>query len=212
MFASLARRLRARPQARIEALFWLALVTFLGYRVWPQVAAAFGVASANAAAPDFQLTTLDGAAVSRDALRGKVVLVNFWATWCPPCRVEMPGFQDVYDRKKADGFTILGVSTDASGSQHVARYLWEHEITYPVAMASGGIVRAFGGARALPTSFLLDRQGRIRHTVTGIFTEVALEQAVNRLLAEPAEASPAGSTQPVPADTVAVAHIVGGAR
>ena len=151
------------------------------------MAAAFGVASANDAAPDFQLTTLDGATVSRDSLRGKVVLVNFWATWCPPCRVEMPGFQDVYDRKRSQGFTILGVSTDAAGSQHVARYLWEHEITYPVAMASGGIARAFGGARALPTSFLLDRQGRIRHTVTGIFAEVALEQAVNRLLAEPAE-------------------------
>ena len=184
MLASLARRLPTRPQARLEALFWLALAAFLGYRIWPQVAAAFGVASANAAAPDFQLTTLDGRVVSRDSLRGKVVLVNFWATWCPPCRVEMPGFQDVYDARKADGFTILGVSTDASGSQHVARYLWEHEITYPVAMASGGIVRAFGGARALPTSFLLDRQGRIRHTVTGIFTEVALDQAVRRLLAE----------------------------
>lgn len=216
MLASLVRRLRSRlptrPQARIEALFWLALVAFLGYRIWPQVAAAFGVASASAAAPDFQLTTLDGAAVSRDALRGKVVLVNFWATWCPPCRVEMPGFQDVYDRKKSQGFTILGVSTDASGSQHVARYLWEHEITYPVAMASDGIVRAFGGARALPTSYLLDRQGRIRHTVTGIFTEVALEQAVNRLLAEPAEPSPTDSTWTPPTDTAAVGSIAGGAR
>ena len=187
MFQSLSRWLPVRPRARLEALFWLAFALFLGYRIWPQVAAAFGVASANDAAPDFQLTTLDGATVSRDSLRGKVVLVNFWATWCPPCRVEMPGFQDVYDRKRSQGFTILGVSTDAAGSQHVARYLWEHEITYPVAMASGGIARAFGGARALPTSFLLDRQGRIRHTVTGIFAEVALEQAVNRLLAEPAE-------------------------
>ncbi len=216
MLASLARRLRSRlptrPQARIEALFWLALVAFLGYRIWPQVAAAFGVASANVAAPEFQLTTLGGTVVSRDALRGQVVLVNFWATWCPPCRIEMPGFQDVYDRKKGEGFTIVGVSTDAAGSQHVRRYLWEHEITYPVAMASGGIVRAFGGARALPTSFLLDRQGRIRHTVTGIFTEVALEQAVNRLLAEPVAPAHADSTQRVPADTVAVAPIAGGAR
>lgn len=207
MFRFLARLLRSRPQARLEALFWLALVAFVGYRIWPQVAAAFGVASANTAAPDFQLTTLDGANLSRDALRGKVVLVNFWATWCPPCRVEMPGFQHVYDRKKAEGFTILGVSTDAAGSQHVARYLREREITYPVAMASGGIVRAFGGSSALPTSFLIDRQGRVRHTVTGIFAEVALEQAVNRLLAEPA--SPPEHSQSVPQSTAPVA---GGAR
>lgn len=212
MASSLARLLRARPRARIEALLWLALAAFLGYRIWPQVAAAFGIASAGTAAPDFQLTTLDGTVVSRDALRGRVVLVNFWATWCPPCRVEMPGFQDVYDRKRPEGFTILGVSTDAAGSQHVARYLWEHEITYPVAMASGGIVRAFGGARALPTSYLLDRQGRIRHTVTGIFTEVALEQAVNRLLAEPVEPSPADGAARIAADTVAVATPAGAPR
>ena len=212
MFRSLAHRLRARPQRRLEALFWLALAAFLAYRIWPQVAAAFGVASANAAAPDFQLTTLDGAAVSRDALRGKVVLVNFWATWCPPCRVEMPGFQDVYDRKKAEGFTILGVSTDAAGSQHVGRYLLEHGITYPVAMASGGIVRDFGGVRALPTSFLLDRQGRIRHTVTGIFAELTLEQAVSRLLAEPVDAVPADSAPPDPARTPARVSTVGGVR
>ncbi len=202
MFQSLARNLRTRPAARIEALVWIALVAFLGYKIWPQVAAAFGVASANVAAPDFQLTTLDNTAVSRESLRGKVVLVNFWATWCPPCRVEMPGFQDVYDRKQAEGFTILGVSTDAAGSAHVARYLQKHDITYPVAMATGGIAQAFGGARALPTSFLLDREGRIRHTVTGIFTELALEQAVNRLLAEPPEAPRDDST------AAATAHIV----
>ena len=148
---------------RIEALVWLALAVFFGYRLWPQVAAAFGVASADTTAPDFQLTTLDGVAVSRDALRGRVVLVNFWATWCPPCRVEMPGFQDVSDSTKAEGFTVLGLSTDAAGSQHVRRFLREHEITYPVGMATGDVVRAFGGARALPTSVLLDRQGRIRH-------------------------------------------------
>jgi peroxiredoxin len=212
MFRSLARRLPTRPKARLEALFWLVFAVFLGYRIWPQLAAAFGVASANVAAPDFQLTTLDGAVVSRDALRGKVVLVNFWATWCPPCRVEMPGFQDVYDRKKAEGFTILGISTDAAGAQHVSRYLWEHEITYPVAMASGGIARAFGGARALPTSYLLDRQGRIRHTVTGIFAEVALEQAVNRLLAEPVDPVPADSSARLLTDSAAVAHASGGAR
>ena len=201
MFATLARRLRARAQARIEALLWIALVAFLGYRIWPQVAAAFGVASANAAAPDFTLTTLDGAPVSRDALRGQVVLVNFWATWCPPCRVEMPGFQDVYDRKKAEGFTIVGISTDAAGRAHVARYLREHGISYPVAMASGGVVRDFGGVRALPTSFLLDREGRVRHEVRGFFAELALEQAVERLLAE----SPTDRVPAAPRATVSTA-------
>lgn len=174
----------------IEALIWLGLVLFIGRRMWPQVAAAFGVASANAAAPDFQLTTLDGAIVSSESLRGQVVLVNFWATWCPPCRVEMPGFQRVFTEKHARGFTILGIATDAAGSGAVRDFLRERGITYPVAMATGGVVRDFGGANLLPTSYLIDRQGHIRNEVRGIFAPVALEHAVDRLLAERPEPAP----------------------
>lgn len=176
---------RLRAVLRFETLVWIAIAAFLGYRIWPQVAAAFGVASANAAVPDFQLTTLDGREISSDQLRGSVVLVNFWATWCPPCRVEMPGFQAVYDRRKDQGFVVLGISTDAGGRETVERFLAERHITYPVAMASGSVTQRFGGANVLPTSFLIDREGRIRHEVRGIFVSVALEQAVDRLLAEP---------------------------
>lgn len=94
--AAPARRRRVRRA--VELVVWLALVSFIAWRIWPQIAAAFGIASANTAAPAFRLTALDGAPIDSRALRGKVVLVNFWATWCPPCRVEMPGFQSVYDR------------------------------------------------------------------------------------------------------------------
>ncbi|MDZ7630251.1 MAG: TlpA disulfide reductase family protein [Gemmatimonadaceae bacterium] len=187
MRESLTRWFPARLRARLELVFWLAVTVFVAYRLWPQAAAVLGVASSHQEAPDFRLTTLDGATISRESLRGKVVLVNVWATWCPPCRVEMPGFQKVYDRKRAAGFTIVGISTDTEGSEPVARYLSERAITYPVAMATNGVVQAFGGADALPTSFLLDRRGRIRYTVTGFFASPALEKAVDRLLAEPLE-------------------------
>ena len=173
-------------RVRIESLVWIALLAFIGYRVWPQVAAAFGVASANAAVPAYQLTTLDGRAVSSDQLLGNVVLVNFWATWCPPCRVEMPGFQAVYDRDRARGFVVLGISTDAGGSEGVRRFLAAHHITYPIAMASGSVLQEFGGANVLPTSFLIDRQGKIRNEVRGAFASFALGRAVDHLLAEPA--------------------------
>ena len=188
---ALARLLPKRPLARLEALFWIVLALVVGYRVWPQVAAAVGVALSTRDAPDFRLTTLDGVTVSRESPRGQVILVNFWATWCLPCRVDMPGFQGVYDRRRTEGFTIVGISTDAAGPEHVARFLSEHGITYPVAMATAGAERAFGGAGVLPTSILIDRQGRIRHTVTGIFVPPVLDQAVGRLLAEPADALPA---------------------
>lgn len=178
---------RLRAAMRFEAIAWVALAGFLGYRIWPQAAAAFGVSAASVAAPDFQVTTLDGQVLSSEQLRGKVVLVNFWATWCPPCRVEMPGFQAVYDRRKDSGFVVLGISTDAGGPDNVKRFLAERRITYPVAMASGSVVQRFGGANVLPTSFLIDRAGRIRHEIRGIFASIALEQAVDRLLAESAD-------------------------
>ena len=171
------------------------MALFIGSRIWPQVAAAFGVTSANAAAPSFQLATLDGQSVTSESLRGKVVLVNFWATWCPPCRVEMPGFQAVYDRKRSQGFVVVGISTDAGGSDGVRAFLAAHHITYPVAMASASIVRDFGGANVLPTSFLIDRQGRIRNEVRGAFASFALEPAVDHLLAE-APGSPNASHSP----------------
>lgn len=185
-----------RALARFEAVIWIALAAFIGYRVWPQVAAAFGVASTPHAAPAFELTTLAGDTVSGDGLRGKVVLVNFWATWCPPCRVEMPGFQSVYDEKKDDGFVVLGISTDATGREPVERFLAERSITYPVAMATATVIQSFGGTNVLPTSFLLDRDGRIRYEVRGIFAAVALAQAVDRLLAEPVRGKSAGATSP----------------
>ena len=96
----------------------------------------------------------------------------------------MPGFQDVYDEHRARGFVVLGVSTDAAGRAPVLDFLRKEGITYPVAMANGDIVNAYGGARVLPTSFLIDRHGRIRHEVRGYFAEVALRQAVGRLLEE----------------------------
>jgi cytochrome c biogenesis protein CcmG/thiol:disulfide interchange protein DsbE len=182
----MARFTRLRRLLTPERIGWTLLLGFLAWRLLPQASAALGVAAMNQEAPAFQVTTLDGAPVSADSLRGKVVLLNFWATWCPPCRVEMPGFQDVYDERRAEGFVVLGVSTDRAGRAPVLEFLKEKGITYPVAMANGTMLNAYGGARVLPTSFLIDRQGRIRHEVRGYFAEVALRQAVGRLLAEDA--------------------------
>lgn len=175
---------RTRGRERVEAIVWIGLLVFVALRVWPQIAAAVGADSAASGQPAFELATITGATVSSDELRGHVVLVNFWATWCPPCRMEMPGFQSVYDRRRADGFVILGIAADA-GTAGVERFLTERGITYPVAMATPSVTRAFGGPRTLPTSFLIDRSGRIRYRVEGIFTSVALDRAVQRLLSEP---------------------------
>lgn len=182
------------PRSRVETLVFVALIAFVGYRIWPQIGAAAGIASDNAPAPAFTVTSLDGQALSPARLRGDVVLVNFWATWCPPCRVEMPGFERVYEQRRSDGFVVLGISTDGDPSQ-ILPFLAEHHITYPVALASGEVTQQFGGVNVLPTSFLIDRNGRIRNEVRGYFAAPALEQAVNHLLAEPRPA--AAHPQPV---------------
>ena len=173
-----------RRWRNVERLLWVGALGFLGWRVWPQLAASVGVPTASAEAPSFNAKTLGGDSVSLADLRGKVVLLNFWATWCPPCRVEMPGFQSVYESRRDRGFVVLGVSTDLRGEQFVRDFLTERGITYPVALATSDMVRSYGGARTLPTSFLIDRQGRIRHEIVGVYAQPLLAAAVDRLLAE----------------------------
>lgn len=180
------------PRVTLGGVSWILLLGFLAYQISPQVKAALGTGGGGSLAPSFELLTLDGEVVSLESLEGKVVLVNFWATWCPPCRVEMPGFQRVYEVKRDEGFEIVAISTDRAGEGVVRDFLEERSLTFPAAMASASVVRDFGGVRALPTSFLVDREGRIRQEVKGLFSEPALRMAVNRLLEETAS-QPSGT-------------------
>jgi peroxiredoxin len=168
----------------IEAALWLAVVGLFVWRISPQVRAAFGWGSGGTAAPAVTFSMLDGHTQPLKGLKGQVVLVNFWATWCPPCRAEMPGFQKVYAAKHAAGFTVVGVSMDQLSPDQVAAFLRDHGIEYPVAMGTREVVAGFGGVNSYPTSFLIDREGRVRYTVNGIFAEVTLRAAIDRLLAE----------------------------
>ena len=165
-------------------LLWVAVAGLFLWRIGPQVQAAFGWGTSATAAPKVTFDMLDGGALPLEGLKGQVVLVNFWATWCPPCRAEMPGFEKVYQARHGDGFTVVGVSIDEASRGQVASFLRDHGITYPVAMATPEVVATFGGVSSFPTSFLIDRQGRVRYTVTGIFAEVTLRAAIDRLLAE----------------------------
>lgn len=178
------RRLRSAAFRVTEALLWLITIGLFVWRLAPQARAAAGANAGGPAAPAVTLAMLDGRALSLTDFKGQVVLVNFWATWCPPCRAEMPGFQKVYDARHGDGFTVVGVSMDEGSRLGVATFLRNHAISYPVAMATPQTVAAFGGISSFPTSFLIDRRGRVRYTVRGMFVETALRPAVDRLLGE----------------------------
>ena len=158
-------------------VIWMIALAFVVYRVAPQVMAAAGLGGSRSESPSFTLNSLDRGTVALDEFRGQVVLVNFWATWCPPCRLEMPGFQRVYDDRRDDGFVVIGISTDRGGVGVVRDFVEERGLTFPIALAAGSVTQDFGGVRALPTSFLIDREGRIRHEVRGYFAEPALRRA-----------------------------------
>ena len=175
---------RPRWRAPVNALVTLLLVLWLGPRFLPHLGALFGVESGGKLHPSFAATTLDGAPVTDSTLRGHVVLVNFWATWCLPCRAEMPLLQAMSQRHKAEGLIVLGLSADRAGPQTVTDFLVKRGITYPVAIVGRDVETAFGGLQGYPTSVLLDRTGMVRYKVLGPLAMASLEPAVRRLLSE----------------------------
>jgi peroxiredoxin len=135
------------------------------------------------AAPDFTLETHAGDSVSLAELRGQVVLVNFWATWCPPCRAEMPAIQQVYQAYRDQGFTVLAVDVQENQAQ-VAAFVAERELSFPVLMDADGSVSARYQVRAMPSTFFVDQEGIIQEvTLGGPMTAAFIESQVVGLLA-----------------------------
>ncbi|MDH4349877.1 MAG: TlpA family protein disulfide reductase [Gemmatimonadota bacterium] len=186
---------RARPEGWRRwlnpwTLILLGVWIFVLVRLGPHLGAVVGIRSGEDLVPSFRYATLAGDTVSSTTLRGKVVLVNFWATWCPPCKIEMPLLQSMAARHAGAGLVVLGLSRDRGPASDVKVFLSERGITYPVAIVGREAEQAFGGVRGYPTSFLLDRSGRIRHAALGPLAMVSFEPAVRRLLAEAPDSSP----------------------
>ena len=118
-------------------------------------------------APNFQLRDLNGRQVALSELRGKVVLLNFWATWCGPCRVEMPAMEKLYRAFSRNDFEILAVSTDAQGASVTRPFQQENRLTFPILHDADYRVGLTYGARSLPMTFMVDRQGIVRHQIFG---------------------------------------------
>lgn len=178
-----------RWRVPLNVIATLAVVLWLGPRFVPHLGAVFGVESGDRLHPAFDVTTLGGTPLSDRTLRGRVVLVNFWATWCLPCRVEMPLLQAMSQRHYGRGLTVVGLSVDRTAPETVQKFLTERGITYPVAIVGRDVETAFGGVQGYPTSVLLDRTGRVRYKVLGPLGMASLEPAVRRLLADTVTAS-----------------------
>lgn len=133
------------------------------------------------AAPDFSLTALTGETVHLSDLKGQVVLVNLWATWCPPCKAEMPTINAFYQAHQAAGFTTL-MANMQEDAETVQTFIEANGFTFPVLLDSRGEMMKLYGVRGLPTTFIIDRGGLVRHIQTGPITEAELEAVIIPLL------------------------------
>ncbi len=111
-------------------------------------------------APAFALTDANGSKVRLADYRGKVVLLNFWATWCGPCELEIPWFQEFEQQYKSRGFEVVGVSMDEDGWPVIKPYIAEHKVNYRILLGDDSVSQLYGGVEALPTTFIIDRDGR----------------------------------------------------
>lgn len=137
-------------------------------------------------APDFNLTTLEGDTVRLADLHGSVVIVNFWASWCPPCRAEMPDLREVYLANRERGLEILAVNVLYQDNREaVERFVAEFRLPFPIPLDTSGEVANRYLMRALPTTFFIDRQGVIREVIVGgPMSTTTLQTTVEKLLQE----------------------------
>lgn len=132
-------------------------------------------------APDVQLVDLAGVTVSLHALQGQVVMVNNWATWCPPCRAEMPELETFYQTHKDDGFILIGINSGDQSSQ-VREFIQEYQLSFPIWLDPTGLALHAFRNNALPSSYILDRTGTVRLVWTGAVSLEALETYVTPML------------------------------
>ena len=156
-------------------LILLGLVAYLWFR--PPA----DVSDDNRPAPPWQVTLPDGRLLTSESLKGRVVLVNFWATWCPYCRKEKPVIDDYWKENRARGFEVIAISIDDTPEQLSA---WAKKTGYAfmVSPTNHSVSAAFGAVNSVPTSFIIDRDGHIRHKVAGQLHSARLEKLVEPLL------------------------------
>jgi len=149
-------------------------------------------------APPFSLKDTDGKVVQISDYKGKVVLLDFWATWCTPCKIEIPWFMELQRKHRDRGFEVLGVAMDDEGWEVVKPYAAKMGINYRLIMGTDAVAQHYGGVDALPTTFLIDRNGKIAAVHVGLSSKKDFEDGVEHLLQDHVPASDDTAAVPAP--------------
>ena len=153
----------------------------LGLVAWLWFRPPADVSEENRPAPPWQVTLPDGRLLTSDSLKGKVVLVNFWATWCPYCRKEKPVIDSFWKDYRAQGFEVISISIDDS-PEKITAWMRDKGYTFMAASTNASVTTAFGNVSSVPTSFIVDADGHIRHKIAGQVHYPRLEKLVVPLL------------------------------
>ncbi len=190
--------MKRNPMVLVVVALVVALMLYVGFhmarRSAPRIAK-------STVAPDFSLESLDGKSVRLSDLRGKAVLLNFWATWCGPCKIEMPWFVELQNQYGAQGLQIVGVAMDDASKEDIAKFAKSMGVNYPILIGKESIGDQYGGIPALPESFFIGRDGKMVDKIIGLKGKSEIEDAIKKALnTQPANsqaaAVPAQGAQP----------------
>jgi peroxiredoxin len=171
------------PLVLVVVAFVAALMLYFGYH---QARRTGGTSPPRLAqstiAPDFSLESLDGKTLRLSDFRGKAVLLNFWATWCGPCKIEMPWFVDFQNQYGAQGLQIVGVAMDDASKEDIGKFAKDMGVNYPILIGKESVGDQYGGVPALPETFLISRDGKIVDKIVGLRGKADVEEAIKKTL------------------------------
>ena len=187
--------MKRSPLTLVVVAFAVALMLYVGFhaarRNGPSFAPRLALASP---APDFTLQSLDGKTMRLSDFRGKAVLLNFWATWCGPCKIEMPWFVELQNQYAAQGFQIVGVAMDDASKEDISKFAKDMGVNYPILIGKESVGDEYVGVPALPESFLIGRDGKIVDKILGLRGKAEIEDAIKKAI----NTQPASSQASIP--------------
>ena len=200
--------MKRNPLALVVVAFVVALMLYVGLHMARRSARlSTPRITRSSVAPDFSLESLEGKTMRLSDFHGKAVLLNFWATWCVPCKIEMPWFVELQQKYGSQGLQVVGVAMDDASKEDIAKFARDMGVNYPVLIGKEAVGDSYGGIPALPETFFIGRDGKVVDKILGLKGKAEIEEAIKKALntqptatearvPPPSEAAPAPTLQP----------------